>query len=139
MKEVKFVFLLLFSVVLTGIFSCSTSSEKKYVTSYHVKYFTIKNGTSDNLWVNIMTLPDSTFFGEFNLAAGDSNKYAIPEGNVIPWATNEVNYKTNNWSYLLQPINFINCNEMSFTWTTVFMKKNSRGIIKKIKQPSISF
>jgi hypothetical protein len=139
MKKFKFIFLLLFSVVLTGIFSCSTPSEKKYVTSYHVKYFTIKNGTSDNLLINIMTLPDSTFFGEFNLAAGDSHKYVIPEGNVIPWATSETNYKTNNWSYSLQPINFTNCNEMSFTWTTAFIKNNIGGVIKKIKQPSVSF
>ena len=139
MKEFKFIFLLLFSIMLTGIFSCSTSSGKKYITSYHVKYFMIKNGTSDNLWVNIMTLPDSAFFEEFNLAAGDSNKYAIPEGNVIPWATNEIGYKTNNWSYLLQPINFTNCNEMSFTWTTVLIKNNIRETIKKIKQPLVSF
>jgi hypothetical protein len=139
MKEFKFIFLLVFSIMLTGIFSCSTSSGKKYIISYHVKYFTIKNGTSDNLWVNIMSLPDSTFFEEFNLAAGDSNKYAIPEGNVIPWATNEVGYKTNNWSYPLQPINFTNCNEMSYTWTTVLIKNNIREAIRKIKQPLASF
>lgn len=138
MKEFKFIFLLLFSVVLTGIFSCSTSSEKKYI-AYHVKYFTIKNGTSDNLWVNIMTLPDSAFFGEFYLVAGDSHKYAVPEGSITPWATNKADYKTNTWSYPLQPINFTNCDEMSFTWTTVFMKNNSRGVIKKLKQCSVSF
>ena len=86
-----------------------------------------------------LTVPDSAFFEEVNLAAGDSNKYAIPEGNVIPWATNEVGYKTNNWSYPLQPINFINCNEMSFTWTTVLIKNNIREAIRKIKQPLASF
>jgi hypothetical protein len=138
MKEFKFIFLLLFSVVLTGIFSCSTSSEKKYVI-YHVKYFTIKNGTSDNLWVNVMILPDSVFFGEFNLAAGDSIKYPIPEGNVIPWTASEADYKTNNWSYPLHPINFTNCNEMSYTWTTALIKNNIRDVIKKIKQPLVSF
>lgn len=138
MIEFKFVFLLLFSIMLTGIFSCSTSSEKKHII-YHIKYFTIKNGTSDNLWINIMTLPDSIFFGEFNLAAGDSHKYAIPEGNITLWATSESDYKTNNWSYLLQPINFTNCNEDSYTWTTALIKNNIRGVIKKLKQSSISF
>ena len=86
-----------------------------------------------------MTIPDSLFFGEYNLVAGDSQKYAVPESNIIPWATSEADYKINIWSYPLQPINFINSNEISFTWTTVFMKNNSRGIIKKIKQPSVSF